>query len=62
MDLFGTSRIAEIEARIGRPVTPLAPHIQLLLHRIHNSLFLRSNTHVATVSRPSSSEIATSIE
>jgi hypothetical protein len=46
------------------PVAPLPADVELVRHAVHDGLFpaLRISAHVATVSCPSSSEMATSIE
>ena len=43
-------------------VAPLAPDVELLRDLLDDGLFLGGDAHVATVSVPSSSDMATSIE
>ena len=54
--------VDHLERSAARGVAPLTSDEELLLDLLHDGLFLGGNAHVATVSVPSSSEIATSIE
>src|SRR5215216_7749019 len=55
-------RVDHVERRAARGVAPLTSDVELVLDLLDYLLFLCGDAHVATVSVPSSSDMATSIE
>ena len=55
-------RVDHLERPAARGVAPLAADVELVLDLLDDLLFLSGDAHVATVSVPSSSDMATSIE